>query len=143
MMKNRMRAFGFVPVLFLAAATLAAQEPFRLQEATIEQIQAALKSKRVTCRDLIGHYLKRIEAYDQAGPKLNAVQTVNKEAVAYRIFGYDESGMTSAEVEHFRKIQAPFWLEIREDIALDDKPIVSLYWRQTLNAIELERIEPH
>jgi hypothetical protein len=71
------------------------------------------------------------------------VQTVGKEAVAYRIFGYDESGMTTAEVEHFRKLQAPFWLEIREDIALDDKPVVSLYWRQTLNAVELERIESH
>src|SRR5215510_7759556 len=82
MTNNRMRVFGFVPVLFLAAATLAAQEPFRLQEATIEQIQAALKSKRVTCRDLIRHYLKRIEAYDQAGPTLNAVQTVNKEALS-------------------------------------------------------------
>jgi len=81
MTKDRMRVFGFVPVLFLAAATLAAQEPFQLQEATIEQIQAALQSKRVTCRELIGHYLKRIEAYDQAGPKLNAVQTVNKEAL--------------------------------------------------------------
>jgi hypothetical protein len=76
-----MRVFEFVPVLFLADTTLAAQEPFRLQEATIEQIQAALQSKRVTCRELIGHYLKRIEAYDQAGPKLNAVPTVNKEAL--------------------------------------------------------------
>ncbi len=71
------------------------------------------------------------------------VQTINKEAVAYRVFGYDESGMNPAEVEHFRKIQAPFWLEIREDIALDDRPMVSLYWRQTLNEIQLERIEPH
>jgi hypothetical protein len=50
MTKNRMRVFEFV-VLFLSAGTLAAQEPFRLQEATIEQIQAALKSKRLTCRD--------------------------------------------------------------------------------------------
>lgn len=71
------------------------------------------------------------------------VQTLSKEAVAYRIFGYDETGMSAAEVEHFRKLQAPFWLEIREDVALDDKPIVSLYWRQTLNEIELERIESH
>jgi len=71
------------------------------------------------------------------------VQTTSKEAVAYRIFGYDETGMTAAEAEHFRKLQAPFWVEIREDIALDDKPIVSLYWRQTLHEIELERIEPH
>jgi len=76
-----MRVLGLVPVLLLAAATLAAQEPFRLQEATIDQIQAALKSRRISCRELIGYYLKRIEAYDQAGPTLNAVQTVNKEAL--------------------------------------------------------------
>ena len=46
MTKNLIRVSGFVLVLFLAAATLAAQEAFRLQEATIEQIQSALKSKR-------------------------------------------------------------------------------------------------
>src|SRR3954454_23462571 len=69
MTTNRIPAFAFVTVLLLGAGGLAAQEPFRLQEATIDQIQAALKSKRLTCRDLIGHYLKRIEAYDQAGPK--------------------------------------------------------------------------
>jgi hypothetical protein len=51
--------------------------------------------------------------------------------------------MSASEVEHFRRLQAPFWLEIQEDIAFDDKPIVSLYWRQTLNEIQLERIEPH
>ena len=71
------------------------------------------------------------------------VQTVNREAIAYRIFGYDEAGMSPEEVAHYRKLQEPFWLEIREDIALDDRPIVSLYWRQTLNEIKLERVEPH
>jgi len=71
------------------------------------------------------------------------VQTINKEAVAYRVFGYDETGMSPEEVAHYRKVQQPFWLEIREDIALDDKPILSLYWRQTLNEIQLERVETH
>jgi amidase len=81
MTKKRMTAFGFVPALILTAATAVAQEPFQLQEATIDQIHAALKSKRITCRELIGHYLKRIEAYDQAGPMLNAVQTVSQRAL--------------------------------------------------------------
>lgn len=71
------------------------------------------------------------------------VQTINKEAVAYRVFGYDETGMSAEDVAHYRKLQEPFWLEIREDIAMDDRPVVSLYWRQTLNEIRLERIEPH
>jgi len=71
------------------------------------------------------------------------VQTVNKEAIAYRVFGYDETGMSSEDVAHYRKLQEPFWLEIREDIALDDRPVVSLYWRQTLSEIQLERVEAH
>jgi Asp-tRNA(Asn)/Glu-tRNA(Gln) amidotransferase A subunit family amidase len=53
---------------------------FRLLEATIDDIHAALRSNRVTCRALVDGYLRRIEAYDQAGPRLNAVQTVNPRA---------------------------------------------------------------
>ena len=71
------------------------------------------------------------------------VQTINKEAVAFRVFGYDEAGMSPEDIAHYRKLQESFWLEIREDIAMNDKPIVSLYWRQTLNEIRLERVESH
>ncbi|MSO21126.1 MAG: amidase [Acidobacteria bacterium] len=70
--------------LLISVATAAAQTPpevFHLQEATIDQIHAAFKARRITCRELVGHYLKRIEAYDQAGPKLNALQTVNRRAL--------------------------------------------------------------
>jgi hypothetical protein len=76
-------------------------------------------------------------------PTTRTVQTVNKAAVVYRVFGYDESGITTENVVRFRKIQEPLWLEIREDVALDDRLIVSLYWRQTLNEIQLVRVEPH
>jgi hypothetical protein len=76
-------------------------------------------------------------------PTTRTVQTVNKEAIVYRVFGYDETGMMPGDVAHFRQIQEPFWVEVREDIALDDRPILSLYWHQTLNEIRLERIEPH
>jgi Asp-tRNA(Asn)/Glu-tRNA(Gln) amidotransferase A subunit family amidase len=54
---------------------------FHLLEATIDDIHAAFKSKRITCRELVNLYLKRIEAYDKAGPRLNAVQTVNLRAL--------------------------------------------------------------
>src|SRR5687767_10223166 len=50
---------------------------FRLLEATIDDIHAAFRANRLTCRALVDGYLRRIEAYDQAGPRLNAVQTVN------------------------------------------------------------------
>jgi Asp-tRNA(Asn)/Glu-tRNA(Gln) amidotransferase A subunit family amidase len=67
--------------LILISAPAGAQAPFRLQEATIDQIHGELKAGRVSCRDLIRHYLKRIEAYDHAGPALNALQTVNGHAL--------------------------------------------------------------
>src|SRR5262245_24152983 len=54
--------------------------PFRLVEAGIDDVRAALASKRLTCRTLVDLYLKRIEAYDKTGPAINAVQTVNVRA---------------------------------------------------------------
>jgi amidase len=53
---------------------------FQVFEASIDDVHEALRSKRVTCRAIVDQYLERIEAYDKAGPKLNAVQTVNAKA---------------------------------------------------------------
>src|SRR3989449_10932258 len=54
---------------------------FHLLEATIQDIHAAFQSRRITCRELVNLYLKRIQAYDKEGPRLNAVQTVNSRAL--------------------------------------------------------------
>ena len=54
---------------------------FHLMEATIDDIHAALAAKTITCRQLTQLYLRRIDAYDDAGPGLNAVQTVNAGAL--------------------------------------------------------------
>jgi amidase len=54
---------------------------FRVEEATIAQIHAAMRQKRLTCRALVTHYLKRIEAYDQRGPALNAIVVTNANAL--------------------------------------------------------------
>jgi amidase len=59
----------------------AAPAGFHLLEATIEDIHAAFESKRITCRELVNLYIRRIEAYDKEGPHLNAVQTVNSRAL--------------------------------------------------------------
>ena len=64
-----------------APASPAGRGDFHLLETTIEDIHAALQSKRITCRELVGLYLKRIEAYDKTGPHLNAVQTVSSHAL--------------------------------------------------------------
>jgi Asp-tRNA(Asn)/Glu-tRNA(Gln) amidotransferase A subunit family amidase len=54
---------------------------FHLLETTIDGIHAALESKRITCRELVNLYIKRIEAFDKEGPQLNAVQTINSRAL--------------------------------------------------------------
>src|SRR5437667_2672992 len=75
-----------VLVLYAGDAPAQAQRPsapagFHLLETTIDDIQTAFQSKRITCRELVNLYIKRIEAYDKEGPRLNAVQTINSRAL--------------------------------------------------------------
>jgi amidase len=60
-------------------AALRAQS-FDLREATIADLQAALRSRRLTCRGLVQQYLDRIAANDKRGPALNALITINTRA---------------------------------------------------------------
>jgi amidase len=80
------RALLLVLSLLTGPASLAtAQNPpvggFRLQEATIGDIHAAFAAGTLTCRQLVGLYLDRIRAYEDSGPKLNAITTVNPKAI--------------------------------------------------------------
>lgn len=54
---------------------------FELEEATVEGMGAAMRAGDVSCRELVEAYLARIEAYDRQGPTLNAVVTVNPDAL--------------------------------------------------------------
>src|SRR5215813_8185253 len=46
-------------------AQLGAQEkPFRLEEATIEGLHAAIKSGQTTCVAVVQHYINRVRAYN-------------------------------------------------------------------------------
>src|SRR5215510_14915510 len=74
-------------LLLIVTSLLARQQPpqpppapFRVEETTIAQIHAALRSGRVTCRVLVDAYLQRIDAYDKKGPALNAIVQVNPDA---------------------------------------------------------------
>ena len=64
------------------APTQPPARPFHVLEATIDGIHRAMRAQRLTCTQLVQAYLDRIAAYDQAGPKLNAIQTVNSNALA-------------------------------------------------------------
>jgi len=70
-------------VAALAAALTAQTTPprFTLEEATIQQIQSALRDRLLTCRGLVEQYLKRIDAYDKNGAALNAIVMINPEAL--------------------------------------------------------------
>jgi amidase len=85
-----MRLAFYVLLLLSAATTLSGQtrtrgpesrtrrRPFSVVEATIPEMQAAMKEGRVTSRELVTQYLLRIALYNR---KLNAVIMVNPNAL--------------------------------------------------------------
>ena len=74
--------FALFSLLFLMPGSSWSQgKPFRLMEATIDEIHAAYKSRQLTSRQLVQLYLDRIEAYDKKGPTINAIITLNPKAL--------------------------------------------------------------
>jgi len=74
--------------LFLTAALycvglgpIASAAQLNLETATIPELNAAFKSGALTSESLTERYLARLKAYDQDGPKLNAVITLNPKAL--------------------------------------------------------------
>jgi len=67
----------FVSLCFLAYAS-AQRKAFSVVEATIPEMQEAMKEKRVTSREIVQQYLTRIATYDS---KLHATITVNPNAL--------------------------------------------------------------
>ena len=57
------------------------QATFDVVETTVQEIHSAYASGSLTARQLVQLYLDRIEAYDQQGPTINAVITLNEEAM--------------------------------------------------------------
>ncbi|MGF1479919.1 MAG: amidase family protein [Cyanophyceae cyanobacterium] len=54
---------------------------FRLEEATVAEINEAFDAEALTSEQLIQLYLNRIEAYDEQGPSLNSIITINPNAL--------------------------------------------------------------
>ncbi len=57
------------------------ERPFSIMETTIAEVHAAFRKGSLTSRQLVQLYLDRIAAYDQQGPKLNAIITLNPQAL--------------------------------------------------------------
>ncbi len=60
---------------------LQAQQPFRVEEATIASVHEALASGKTSCHQVVAAYLNRIDRYDHSGPALNALVVVNPAAL--------------------------------------------------------------
>src|SRR5262245_59567621 len=74
-MIHSLAAFGMV-------AMFAAQTSnFVDREATIADIHASLRVRRLTCVALVQKYLDRIDSYNRKGPALNAIITINLKAL--------------------------------------------------------------
>jgi amidase len=69
-------------VAAIAGRAMAAEGTVCVENATIDDLHDALASRRATAADLVRAYTARIEAYDRAGPRLNAVREMNPDALA-------------------------------------------------------------
>jgi amidase len=76
-----MRRLLHIACLSFALIPCVHSAEFDLQTATIEDINKAFDSGALTSEKLVQMYLKRIEAYDKKGPKINAVITLNPKAL--------------------------------------------------------------
>lgn len=64
-----------------AAASGAPARTFVLEEATVADIHEAFAQGTLTCEGLVRGYLNRIDAYEQAGPAINALISVAPDAL--------------------------------------------------------------
>ena len=69
-------------VLGIVGARAGQQPPFDVLEKTIPELAAAMAAGTVTSQTLVQAYLARIDAYDHRGPAINAMITVNPNALA-------------------------------------------------------------
>src|SRR3990170_3635660 len=67
---------------FSLGATIASGASLDLSTATIAELQSAMSAGALSSEKLTEHYLARIAAYDQQGPKLNTVITLSSDALA-------------------------------------------------------------
>ncbi len=78
------RTINIISLITFALVTnvvVAKTQSKQLHELTIHQANKLLNKGELTSVDLVNHYLKQIEKYDQNGPKINSVPQINKQAL--------------------------------------------------------------
>jgi amidase len=84
MIQGWLRPVGFAMLLVCSICVsgfAAKPDSFDVRETTIAETQAAIRSGKVTCRQLVEAYTKRVRAYDQT-THLNSMILLNPEALA-------------------------------------------------------------
>src|SRR5690349_20741981 len=57
-------------------------KPFELEEATIADLQAGMKSGKYSARSIAEQYLGRIREIDKQGPAVNSIIEINPDALS-------------------------------------------------------------
>ena len=73
----RRAAACIILTALIACAQPISAPSFKVEEATIGDIHAAMRARRLTCQDLVRTYLDRIAAYDKHGPAINSLISIN------------------------------------------------------------------
>jgi Asp-tRNA(Asn)/Glu-tRNA(Gln) amidotransferase A subunit family amidase len=68
-------------LLAILPASAMSQPSFDVMETTVAEIHRAYAARTLTARQLVQRYLERIEAYDQQGPRINSILTLNSAAL--------------------------------------------------------------
>src|SRR5437764_12715843 len=76
--RNMRKGLTILSLVAAAAVAAAERKPFTVVEASIPEMQKAMREKRVTSRELVQQYLTRIALYDG---KLHATISVNPNAL--------------------------------------------------------------
>jgi amidase len=82
MLVNRIARASTACALIGLSTVAFAQTRFDLVEASIDDVVRAIEAGDVTARQLVEQALARIAAYDKQGPAINAIITVNPQALA-------------------------------------------------------------
>ena len=80
-----LRQTSFLAFAFLVSAVglpAVATASFPVEETSIAAVQAAYQEHRVTVHEIVAAHLARIDAYDQRGPIINSLITINPAALA-------------------------------------------------------------
>ena len=81
LLSGRVQQISLVVIYSSVFTVSAVAQTLEMTASTIEDINAAFNSESLTSEQLVELYLSRIEAYDEAGPAINAVLVLNGQAL--------------------------------------------------------------